>query len=106
MNSIPPEEKVACLDMLAKSSDNQLFIHVINRSYWKGYSMNVEMNGLKTEESFVRHTLTGNKTSKISNDTLEQAADIVTTEFTCQGKSISIEVQESSVSVFVFDLKH
>lgn len=105
MSSITPHEKVACLDMLTTRSENQLFIHVINRSYGDSYSIKVDMKGLETEQSFVQHTLTGNKTSEISNESLEQSAEIVTTEFKYPGKPIIIEVPESSVSVFVFNLK-
>ena len=105
MNSIGPENRVAYLDVLATRSDNRLYIHVINRNYRKGYSISIELEGLDTEKTYRRYTLTGNKTSGISNEKLKQAAEIVAKEFKQPGKSLEIEVPEGSVSVFVFNLK-
>lgn len=105
MNSIAPQKKVSTLDMLSTRTGDQLFIHVINRSYDEEIKLNIALEGLRVGQTYRRHSVTGDKLAAISNKSLKQSAEIVTSEFKHDGKSLVLDVPESSVSVFVFDLK-
>ncbi len=105
MNAIAPCDSVATLDILATRSHRQLFIHVINRSFVRSFDLGLELEGLEAGRDFVRHTLTGEKNAEISNDTLKQGAWTTTTPFSRSGRSLVLEVPESTVNVFVFDLE-
>jgi len=105
MNSIIPREKVSTLDMLATRTENQLYIHVINRSYKEAIDLHIDLEGFTIEKTYQRHSLSGDKSAAISSKSLKQAAEIVTSGFQYRGRSLVLDVPESSVSVFVFDLK-
>ncbi len=104
MNSIASRKKVSTLDMLSTRTEDQLFIHVINRSYSDAIRLNIDLNGMSVGEAYQRHSLKGDKSVAISNKSLKQSAEIVTSEFQQNGKSLVLDVPESSVSVFVFNL--
>jgi len=105
MNSIAPRKKVSTLDMLSTRTEKQLFIHVINRSFDEEIKLNIELEGLRVGKTYQRHGVTGDKLAAISNKSLKQSAEIVTSAFKQSGKSLVLNVPESSVSVFVFELK-
>lgn len=104
MNSIAPHKAVSTLDWVVSRSENQLFIHVINRSYSEDYELGVELQGLSVGKTYHRHSMVGDKTAEISNRSLKQAAEVVTKEFQQIGSSLVLDIPESSVSVFVFNL--
>ena len=105
MSVIQAADSVCMLDMVATRNASQLFVHVINRSFVRSFDLGLELEGLEAGRDFVRHTLTGEKNAEISNDTLKQGAWTTTTPFSRSGRSLVLEVPESTVNVFVFDLE-
>lgn len=105
MNAIVPQKKVAQLDVLATKSDNQLFVHVINRSFKNDHDLSIELNGLNVMETYKMFTLIGDPLAQVSNRSLEQNANIEESVFDNGANSVKVNIPHSTVSVLVFDLK-
>lgn len=103
MGLIKSSENVACLDILSTRSENKLYLHVVNRSYDAHHRLKVMTDGISISESYQRHTLAGDKTAEIDNDSLRQAAEIETVRFRLNRRK-SLEIPAASVSVFEFTL--
>jgi len=105
MNAIVAQDKVAQLDVLATKSDNQLFVHVINRSFKNNHDLKIDINNLNVKEQYRSYTLTGDPLEKVKNSTLKQIANIEESVFNNGSNNMTVKVPHSAVAVFVFDFK-
>lgn len=105
MNALKAAPKVAYLDIVATRTDDQVYLHVINRNYTDTYAVDVQFEGLTVKKQYKRLALIGEKSAEISNSLLRHAAHVESSEFTQNRENLHIQVPESSVSVFVFDLQ-
>ena len=105
MNAIVPQKKVAELDVLATKSYDEIFVHVINRSYKNDHVLRVEFNDFGIEKVYKAYTLTGDLTAKIDNSSLKQCANIIESVFENGNETMLLSVPHGTVSVFVFDIK-
>jgi len=62
---------------LGSRTDEQLFVHVVNRNFEKEYSLDLNLaDDISVLGNYKRYTLSGDKSARIRNKDLSQIANI------------------------------
>ncbi len=94
MNMIKPAPKVAFLDAVVTQSQENVFLHVINRNFSSDYQVRVNFEGLEVNKKFTHYKF---------SETKDDLAEIK--EFSKILKNNFITIPAKSVNIFVFDRK-
>lgn len=100
MGDIQPWEKLACLDAVATAGDTAVFFHVINRSFDRDYTIEIDAAKLgPLDTKAIRHTLTGRLNDAPETGQAAQVAEIVHTEIVYDGRTLAVTLPARTVSI-------
>jgi len=97
MSGIHPHEKVAELDVVVTASEDQYFVHVLNRTYDVDHALIIEFPG-DVASGYRELLLSGESAGALS-----QLADIIETQHTGAERKTQIKIPAKAVAIFIFN---
>lgn len=106
MSGIAPAQKVLALDLVATADGDNVYLHLINRSFGRDLPVTVDLNCFEDlTGTATLHTLTGRVRNNPVEDESRQVADVKDTPLSFTGNFLEVTIPRRSVSVLVIPRK-
>jgi alpha-L-arabinofuranosidase len=102
MAGIAPAQKVLALDLVATANKQNVYLHVINRSFGRDLPVTVNLSCFDNlTGKATLHALTGRVRNKPTEGEPQQVAEVKLTPLSFSGSSLEVTIPKRSVSVLV-----